>query len=56
MSKEKKVRVTFEYKDAYTHGNWSRQTCTVRSVDECIRIYGLGTDCDFRILEVLEVE
>ena len=49
------VRVTFGYRDDYTHGQWSTQTCVVRSVEECIRIYGLGVDCEYRIISVEDV-
>ena len=27
----------------------------VSSVEECIRIYGLGVDCEYEILEVKEI-
>ncbi len=47
--------IVFEYKDAYTNGNWSRQECTVSSVNECVQLYGLGIDCDYRILSVEDV-
>lgn len=48
------VRVTFRYRDDYTHGQWSTQTCVVRSVEECKRIYGLGTDptCEYEIINI----
>ena len=49
------VKVTFEYIDAYSRGEWRRQTCIVSSVDEAIKIYGLGTDCDYRIISVEKV-
>lgn len=45
------VRVVFEFRDEYTHGEWRRQECKVRSLDECIRIYGLD-ECEHRILKV----
>ena len=47
--------IKFEYRDRYTRGEWNSQSCVVRSVDECKRIYGLGIDCDYRILSVEEV-
>ena len=49
------VEVKFEYKDEFTHGEWRQQECTVSSVTECIKIYGLGIDCEYRILSVKEV-
>lgn len=49
------VNIEFEYKDRYTHGGWNKQSCTVNSVDDCKKIYGLGVDCEYRILSVKEV-
>lgn len=48
--------ITFRYADAMSNWEWKTQHCTVESVEECIRIYGLGTDCDYEILEVKEIE
>lgn len=54
---EKRVKVTFEYRDRFTKpdGSWSRQSGIFRSVRECIDWYGLGKDCEYRILTVEEV-
>ena len=49
------LKVTFEYIDAYSRGEWRRQTCVVDSINEMIKIYGLGTDCDYRIISVEEI-
>ena len=49
------LRIVFEYADAYSNGKWNRQECVVTSIAECIRIYGLGIDCDYRIITVEEV-
>lgn len=49
------VQVIFEYKDEYTYGNWIRQNCIVESLDECIEMYGLGRDCEYRIVDIQEV-
>lgn len=46
------IRVKFEYKDAMSNWGWKRQECVVNSVEECKKIYGLGIDCDYRILSV----
>ena len=48
--------IEFEYKDKYTDGKWNHQSCTVSSVAECKRIYGLGVDCEYRIIKVEEVK
>ena len=49
------VKVEFEYKDKYSKGKWNKQSCQVSSVEECKRIYGLGVDCEYRIISVEEV-
>lgn len=41
--------------DAYSHGEWNYQQCTVDSVSDAIKIYGLGVDCDYEILSVKKV-
>lgn len=50
------VNIEFEYCDAMSNWEWRRQQCTVSSVEECKRIYGLGIDCEYRILSVTEVK
>lgn len=49
------LKITFEYKDKYTRDNWSKQTCEMKSVEECIKWYGLGKDCEYRIIKVEEI-
>ena len=50
------VHIKFKYKDKFSHGKWSEQECTVLSLKECIKIYGLGIDCEYRILSVEEIK
>lgn len=50
------LRIDFEYKDALSKGEWRKQSCTVSSVEECKRIYGLGIDCEYRITKIEEVK
>ena len=50
------VHIKFEYKDEFSHGKWSEQECTVSNLKECIKIYGLGIDCEYRILSVEEIK
>lgn len=50
------LEITFKYADVYSNWEWRTQRCVVHSVDECIRIYGLGVDCDYEILEVKELK
>lgn len=49
------LHIKFEYADALSGWNWRQQECTVSSVEECIKIYGLGVDCDYKIISVEEV-
>lgn len=50
------VQITFEYADELSDWEWRKQHCVMESVEECIKWYGLGKDCEYRILEVREVE
>ena len=47
--------IVCEYRDQYCKdGKFRRQECTVSSVEECIRIYGLE-NCEYNILLVEDV-
>ena len=48
------LKIIFEYADAMSNWEWRQQECIVSSIDECKRIYGLGVDCDYRIIAVEE--
>lgn len=48
------VKIVFEYRDKYSYPEWNKQECRVSSVEECKKIYGLGIDCEYRILSVEE--
>ena len=50
------LSITFRYADALSNWEWRTQHCVVSSVEECKRIYGLGVDCEYEILEVKEIE
>lgn len=50
------VNIEFEYKDKYTNGKWNQQSCTVSSVEERIKIHGLGVDCEYRIIKIEELK
>ena len=49
------VKVKFEYRDDYSRGERNEQECVVRSVEECKKLYGLGIDCEYKIISVEEV-
>ena len=47
--------IVFEYRDEWCRdGKFRRQECVVRSVEECIKIYGLN-ECEYRIISVEDV-
>lgn len=50
------VHIVFEYADAMSNWEWRRQECIVSSVEKCKEIYGLGIDCDYRIISITPVE
>lgn len=47
-----RFKITFEYRDEMSNWEWRTQTCVMSSVAECKRVYGLGVDCDYRIIEI----
>lgn len=47
------LNITFKYRDALSNWKWRIQHCTVSSLAECIRIYGLY-ECDYEIIEIKE--
>ena len=49
------VKIKFKYKDAWSLGKWNEQECVVSSVEECKKIYGLGIDCEYKIISVKEL-
>lgn len=46
------LKITFRYKDKYSLEKWNTQSCIVSSVEECKKIYGLGVDCEYEIVDV----
>jgi hypothetical protein len=48
------LKIKFRYADAMSNWQWRTQSCVMRSVAECIKVYGLGIDCDYEILSVEE--
>ena len=49
-------KITFRYADAMSNWQWRTQHCVVESVAECIKIYGLGVDCEYEILKVEDIK
>lgn len=52
----KMLHIKFKYRDNYSNGEWRNQECIMSSVEQCIKIYGLGVDCDYEIISVEEVK
>lgn len=48
------LKIKFRYKDEYTCGEWRFQECTVRTLSECLDIYGLNK-IEYEILEIKEI-
>ena len=54
IMKNKMLKITFRYRDEWSHFEWRTQHCTVESLEECIRIYGLN-ECDYEIIKIEEI-
>ena len=58
---KKHYKVSFKYADSMSNWEWRNQSCMVFADNEheakrtCIKLYGLGTDCDYEILSVEEM-
>lgn len=50
------LKISFEYRDAWSAGRWNKQTCIMSSVEECKKIYGLGVDCEYRIVSITDLD
>lgn len=49
------LHIVFEYWDDLGRGEWKEQECVVSSVEECKELYGLGVDCEYRIIKIEEI-
>ena len=47
--------IKFKYRDQMSNWEWRHQECICTSVEECKKFYGLGVDCDYKILSVEEL-
>ena len=50
-----RFKITFEYRDEMSNWEWRLQECIMSSVAECKKVYGLGIDCEYRIIEVEQI-
>lgn len=54
-------RVDFRYRDEYSLDKWNEQGCAVcadneqDAVNKAKQLYGLGIDCEYEIISVVEV-
>ena len=57
---EKRYHIRFRYADSLSNYEWRRQECHLYAVDaysakqKCIKLYGLGIDCEYEIISVEE--
>lgn len=49
------LEIKFRYRDEMSGWQWREQACTVSSIEECKRIYGLGVDCDYQIISIKNI-
>lgn len=49
------LHIVFEYRDKWSDWEWRETECVMESVKKCKEWYGLGVDCDYRIISVTEV-
>lgn len=55
MSKQM-LHIVFEYRDEMSDWQWQEQECIVSSLAECIALYGLGIDCEYKVISITPVE
>ena len=57
---EKRYHIKFKYADSLSNYEWRNQECHLYAVDvcqakqKCIKLYGLGIDCEYEIISVEE--
>ena len=50
------LHIKFEYADELSNWEWRKQECICESLEQCKKFYGLGVDCDYRIISIEEVK
>ena len=56
----KRFDIHFRYRDEMSQGEWREQSCSLievtpeAAVHKCKELYGLGYDCEYQIVSVLE--
>ena len=57
----KRYAISFKYADSYSNWSWRYQYCQLEAKDEqdainkCIKLYGLGVDCEYEIISIGEL-
>ena len=49
------LKIKFQYRDDCSYPNWNEQACIVSSLRECKELYGLGIDCEYKIISIEEI-
>lgn len=49
------LKIKFQYRDDCSYPNWNEQECIVSSLRECKELYGLGIDCEYKIISIEEI-
>lgn len=49
------LKITFEYADELSNWEWRKQSCICSSLKQCKEFYGLGIDCEYRIISIEKV-
>lgn len=48
-------KITFKFKDRWSHGKWYHHTALYRSVQDCIEKNGLGVQFEYKIIDVVDL-
>lgn len=46
------LRIRFRYRDIHSKDEWKEKECIASSIEECKRVYGLGTYREYRLLSI----
>ena len=50
------LKIKFQYRDDCSYPKWNEQECIVSSLRECKELYGLGIDCEYKIISIEEIK
>ena len=56
-----RYEVKFQYADAYSNWSWRNQQCMVygnseaEAISKCKDLYGLGIDCEYKIISATQI-